>query len=108
MFRFSGRGYGDPHYITFDGYYQMGFSGNGYYRVLKIEQNHNFTLQSKLDGLVMRSLAFGIQGVESYQVCLPLLLIMLIQHKLSVTMLACSIEHAVHYCNNALLYASLT
>ena len=57
----------------------MGFSGKGYYTVLKIEQNHINLFTFKLDGLVMRSLAFGIQGVESYQVCLPLLLVMLIQ-----------------------------
>ena len=46
----------------------MGFFGHGYYTVLKIEQNHSFTLQSDLDGFVMRSLAFGVQGIESYQV----------------------------------------
>ena len=46
----------------------MGFYGNGYHTVLKIEQNRNFTLQSDLDKFVMRSLAFGVQGVESYQV----------------------------------------
>ena len=89
-FWFSGSGFGEPHYRTFDGYQRIGFYGNGYHTVLKIEQNHNFTLQSDLDKFVMRSLAFGVQGVESYQV-LAILLFTLITslHKLSVTCSAC-------------------
>ena len=89
----------------------MGFSGNGYYTVLKIEQNHInlFTLQSELDGLVMRSLPFGIQGVESYQVCLPLLLVMHAYTAQTISYNACLQHRAVCvYHNNALLYAGLT
>ena len=87
-FWFSGSGFGEPHYQTFDGYWRIGFYGHGYYTVLKIEQNHNFTLQSDLDGLVIRSLAFGVQGVESYQV-LAIIIAIHTCTNYAVTVLAC-------------------
>jgi hypothetical protein len=63
------RGFGDPHYLTFDGLHYV-FRGEGEYTVMETrsEGNEEFHIQARIFGLYIKSMAFGVPGNYSYQV----------------------------------------
>ena len=70
----SGWGWGDPHYVPFDDksnpFNTFNAPGDNYYNVVKITKSGTvvFTLQALINGLLIKSMAIGVQGMESYQV----------------------------------------
>ena len=70
-----GWGWGDPHYGPFDDIDKSQSNtfrspGLNYYNILKIVKSGSvvFTMQALISGLLIKSMAIGLQGIESYQV----------------------------------------
>ena len=70
----TGWGWGDPHYGYFDDkitpFNTFKAPGSHYYNIVQVTKSGSvvFTLQALISDLLIKSMAFGIKGIESYQV----------------------------------------